>query len=706
MKKIQLSILLPFIGSLSTPAWADQTETAPTTSNAMQLQEVVVSATRTEASIASIPGSVQVINQEQITQQTGAGRRVSDILGQLVPGISPSTGGMSNFGQTLRGRNTLVLIDGVSQNATRDNFRQLNSIAPESIERIEVISGASSVYGAGASGGIINIITKRNNGEDLAFSSKIGLTSGNNLNKKGFAYDVFQSATGRKDALDWYVSANGVQRNDQFDGNGHRIPQDTSQGSNMDTQTYDLQGRFGYELDADKKISLSLQDYKDQQDTDYTKNPRITSEAVAVKGLDLDDQPFTHNQAVNLNYTDKDFYGQGLQVESYWRRADALFFPDLSRGKAGISDNNSVQDVYGLRAAIESAMPDIGPATGTLVWGADYNHETSTQRGDQYRVNGLSYTKTGTTFEMGPDIATTNKAIFGQLSYDIGDWTLRGGVRREWIDSEISDSIAYGEIVQTGNRATLPGGTLKYNDTLYNLGAVYHLSENQDVFVNFSQGFSLPDIQRFLRDVNSTYDIQKLNAQALKVNSYELGWRGNWDKWQASVTAYENTSDVTQFYDANDRVLRLINQKERVRGAETSLTYNVTDQWSVGGTYAYAKGETNQNGKWIDLPATRISPAKTTAFVGFNRDDYNLRLQAMRLADYNAAFKDNNGRDIQGYTLFDLLGSVALPVGRLEGGIYNLANRNYQNMFAQANARAPYPNAEGRTFSVSYAVDW
>jgi iron complex outermembrane receptor protein len=706
MKPLRISILLPFIGSLSTPTWADQTEDTQTAPAPLQLQEMVVSATRSETSIASIPASVQVISADQISQQTGAGRRVADILGQLVPGLAPSSGGMSNFGQTLRGRNTLVLIDGVSQNATRDNFRQLNSITPESIERIEVISGASSVYGAGASGGIINIITKRNKGEDLAFSSKIGMTTGNNLNQKGFSYDAFQSATGRQDALDWYVSANTVQRNDQFDGNGNRIPQDTSQGSNMDTDTYDLQGRFGYQLDDDKKISLSLQDYKDEQDTDYTKNPQISNTAVAVKGLELSDQPYTHNQAVNLNYSDRDFHGQGLQVESYWRRADALFFPDLSRGRAGVSDNNSVQNVYGLRAAIDSAMPQIGPATGNLVWGTDYSHETSRQRGDQYNVNGLTYTKTGTTFELGPDIATTTKAIFGQLSYDINDWTVLGGVRREWIDSEISDSIAYGEIVQTGNRATLPGGTLKYDDTLYNLGVVYHLSENQDVFVNFSQGFSLPDIQRFLRDVNSTFDIQKLNAQALKVNSYELGWRGDWDKWQANVTAYENTSDVTQFYDANDRVLRLINQKERVRGVESSLTYNVTDRWSVGGTYAYAKGETNQNGKWIDLPATRISPAKTTAFVGYERGSYNVRLQGMRLSDYDAAFKDNNGRDIEGYTLVDLLGSLALPVGRLEGGIYNLSNRNYQNMFAQANARAPYPNAEGRTLSVSYAVDW
>jgi iron complex outermembrane receptor protein len=292
------------------------------------------------------------------------------------------------------------------------------------------------------------------------------------------------------------------------------------------------------------------------------------------------------------------------------------------------------------------------------------------------------------------------------MSWEVSDWTLRGGVRREWIKSEVADSIAYGEIVQTGKRATLPGDTLQYSATLYNLGVVYHLSENQDLFVNYSQGFSLPDIQRFMRDVSSTFDIQSLNAQAIKVDSYELGWRGNWSQWQADVTAYENTSDVTQFYDANDRVLRLVNQKERVRGIESSLTFRATDQWSFGGTYAWAKGETEQNGTWVDLPATRISPAKTTLFAGYAKDDYTLRLQGMRLANYDAAAKDNNGRDINGYTLVDLLGSVQLPVGRLEGGVYNVADRTYQNLFAQANARAPYANAQGRTFSMSYAVDW
>ena len=183
-------------------AWA----TDAATDQVADLQPTVISATRAESTIASIPGSVQVIDAAQVREQTGAGRRIADILGELVPGMAPSSGGMSNYGQTLRGRNTLVLIDGVSQNATRDNFRQLNSIAPESIERIEVISGASSIYGAGASGGIINIITKRNQGQDLAFSSKLGLTAGKDFERKGFAYEGFQSATGRQGPFDWYLS--------------------------------------------------------------------------------------------------------------------------------------------------------------------------------------------------------------------------------------------------------------------------------------------------------------------------------------------------------------------------------------------------------------------------------------------------------------------------------------------------------------------
>ena len=671
----------------------------------MALSETLVTASRSEASIASIPGTVQVIQAPQIAQQSAAGRKVADILGTLVPGLAPSSGTMSNYGQTLRGRSVLVLIDGVSQNASRDVSRQLNSVAPSSIERIEVVSGASSLYGAGASGGIINIITKRNDGQALAFSSRAGISSADNFNHKGFAYEGFQSVTGRQDALDWYLSADLVQRNDQFDGNGKRIPQEAFQGSNMDTESHDLHAKFGYDLNDQRRMTLALQEYEDKQDTGYVAGTR-NGESVAIKGLQLSDQPFTHNQAVNFNYSDNDLFGQELLLESYWRKQQARFFPYNWGSNAGVVASESEARVYGLRAAVQSSLPSIGSASGSLVWGADFENEQVSQDGDRYSVDGLVYTPTGQTYAFGPDIETNTTALFAQSTWEVGDWTLRGGARHEWIHSDVDDSVAFGGIWQAGVSEVLPGGTLKYEDTLYNLGAVYHLSTAQDVFVNFSQGFSLPDIQRFLRDVRGSYDIQDLNAQAIKVDSYEVGWRGDWEALQANVTVFENRSDITQYYDSVTRAQRLIDHKERVRGVETSLTYHLDSAWSLGGTYAWTKGQTHQNGEWLDLPATRISPAKTTAFVAFDNDDYNLRLQAMRLESYDDGFNDGNGRKIEGYTTVDLLAGVAQPVGKLEMGVYNLSDRNYQTLYMQANAAAPYPHAEGRRLALSYAVDW
>jgi iron complex outermembrane receptor protein len=63
----------------------------------------------------------------------------------------------------LRGRQVLVLIDGIPQSTPlRNGARDLRVIDPSAIERVEVIKGASAIYGNGADGGIINYITKRN----------------------------------------------------------------------------------------------------------------------------------------------------------------------------------------------------------------------------------------------------------------------------------------------------------------------------------------------------------------------------------------------------------------------------------------------------------------------------------------------------------------------------------------------------------------
>lgn len=75
-----------------------------------------------------------------------------------------SSGSSSNWGQTLRGRQVLILVDGVSQSTPlRNGSVDMRTIDPNVIERIEVIKGANSIYGNGAAGGIINYITNSNN---------------------------------------------------------------------------------------------------------------------------------------------------------------------------------------------------------------------------------------------------------------------------------------------------------------------------------------------------------------------------------------------------------------------------------------------------------------------------------------------------------------------------------------------------------------
>ena len=111
--------------------------------------------------------SVSVVTGEQLrAQQT---RYVADALRSL-PGVEVSrTGGDGNLTQVrIRGfdaQHTLVLIDGVEANDTSNGQFDFSDLSADDIERIEVIRGPlSGLYGSGADGGVINIITNGGRG--------------------------------------------------------------------------------------------------------------------------------------------------------------------------------------------------------------------------------------------------------------------------------------------------------------------------------------------------------------------------------------------------------------------------------------------------------------------------------------------------------------------------------------------------------------
>jgi vitamin B12 transporter len=147
------------------------------------LEEIVITATRTEMEILDAPAHVSVITAEEI-EDMGV-QNISEVLGRQ-PGISiidyGSEGTLKNVymrGTTSSG--VLVLINGVRLNDSRQGGIDLSLIPLHSIEKIEIVrGGTSALYGADAVGGIINIITKKKADDKLI----VRLENGSYIPKK------------------------------------------------------------------------------------------------------------------------------------------------------------------------------------------------------------------------------------------------------------------------------------------------------------------------------------------------------------------------------------------------------------------------------------------------------------------------------------------------------------------------------------------
>ncbi|ENU82469.1 hypothetical protein F884_01917 [Acinetobacter sp. CIP 102143] len=748
MKVMSISTSLTLLSlAVSTQLYAQTVEAdaaaeAPS-KNSVQLAPIVITATRSAQSIAEIAGTVQSIEQKQIEQQAAAGRKLADILAQLVPSLSPSSGTTTNYGQTMRGRQVLVLIDGVAQTGSRDAARQLNSISPDSIEKIEVVSGASSIYGSGATGGIINILTKKGSGDSLSFESKVGVTSGDNFKNDALAYEAYQSVAFNQGDWNGFLGAGYTQRGEIQDSHGDRIGPEVAQTDRQDTETVDVNGRLSWQFTDQQKLSLGAQYYDDQQDSeygpDYGTNFAVFLGAKpslkALKGFEIDDQAFTKRYAVNAQYQNTDLLGQELNVEAYYRNEKARFYPTLlanfiPAGYYFAYQSESDIDVAGIRAAMTSKL-NLADRDLKITYGIDYDHEKDQQTADLYSFthNGLKYQNTGRSYDFGPDATIKNLGIFVQGNYDLTNAVnIQAGLRHQRIESDTSAFKPTLPAIQgdiTGQPVgTVAAGTVEHDKTLFNLGAVYKLNDQQQVFANFSQGFSLPDIQRVLRDVSAGYVVRSGNVDPITVNNYELGWRFQNDLGaNLGLTTFYNTSDKVVQFKA-DRSVTVADTDQRIYGVEANASMPVLDQFSVGGTIAYTRGQfKDAGGSWRELNALQVSPVKGTLFGEWNDDKGNgLRVQMLAVKGTDKAYEDslkakydtnvrpNAATKIKGYAVMDVIANAKVGPGTVGFGVYNVWNTEYKTVFSQA-AEAVYGPisslpAQGRTYGLSYTLKY
>ncbi|MCT7560758.1 TonB-dependent receptor plug domain-containing protein [Aliarcobacter butzleri] len=370
MKKISTSLVASFF--LATNLYS--TDTLETIT--------VTSATKTEQSIKDVTSNIDVITAEDIEARKF--KTVVEALNSL-PGVSiSSNGGMGTLTQVyLRGMNsnkTLVLIDGIRYNNPTDGSVDFAHLMINDIERIEVIKGAqSSVWGADASAGAINIITKSSQkGTHGSASVEYGKyntkTSKATISHKNENFDTKLSAL-RVDTDGFSAISPKSSDADNFEDDGYR------------NTTVDL--KLGYNFDDNNRVSTSYQTIDAKTNFDdmlYASTFPWGIDSIASANSKA--QTKTRNTLAGINYENKNNFATTDVYTNYSR------FKNESEAPSFTSKNKTDIREYG----IKSSIPYLADSS-TITIGAEYkNFEDKEDLNKKYNSKATYLTNTNKFF--------------------------------------------------------------------------------------------------------------------------------------------------------------------------------------------------------------------------------------------------------------------------------------------------------------------
>ena len=674
------------------------------------LNEIVVSATRSRERLSTVPSSITVVGPEELETQTTLTGDLGDVLAQTVPGLAQSTSTLSNYGQTLHGRNLFILIDGVPQSTPlRNGLRSLRSINPSAIERVEVIRGASALYGYGATGGAINIVTKRPENGAVNAAAEIGARFSPEDVGSSLSERVQGRLSGHSGRFDYLVGGSFEDWGYFFDGEGDRIPQDPQgQGGLASADEYNVLLKGGAKLTEAQRLELTFNYYDFKQNVAFATVPGVVDSAKAtaeqvndVPGKD----PGTENLVTMLRYEHADLLGSDFTARAFaqdfkTRFGYAAYFPD--GGGQGFIRSEKL----GVRFDVETPLPLA--AGSALRWGADFLRDETAQPLEDGRI----YV---------PPIEQTSAAPFAQLNLPLAERAvLRGGARYEALRLKVDDyTTLYGQ-------NPVEGGTLDYDALVFNAGGVLFLTDAAEVFASFSQGFSVADVGRVLRSFGEgskepqRTSVEALRPEAQKVNSYETGARLSTSVADVSLSGFINTSDLGSTFEGNFPDLRVARTPERIWGAEATLDVRPIERVGLGGTFTYLEGkrDSDEDGSYdAFLPGPRIPPLKVTGYASYAPiDGWRNRIQLLYSGDRDrfegqAAEAFGQG-PVESYTTVDLqtalhLRTLGFGRGTLHFGVKNLFDTFYFPPISQwYNLPTGYAAAPGRRLNLSYSIRW
>lgn len=709
---------------------ANEAQEKQSDQNEVQKLATITSVVTRSDELSSSAKQVTKLDEKQLELLKNASSgNIATVLAKAVPGLSDSSRTITDYGQTLRGRNALILVDGVPMNLTRDTSRGLSAIDPESIQNIEVIRGSNAIYGGGAAGGIISITTKAAGGEPTA-KTVIGLQSPlTNFRTDALSGDIHQYFTGSHNNFDYALDFGYQRIGSPYDASGDRIAPEPSQGDLFDADAYSIGGKLGYHIDDNQYLQFAANYYNAEQDSDYASDPSVAKlpagsvPAKAIKGLKLKDQNKNENQIYNLTYTNKDLLGNKVDAQIYYRDFFTRFSPFDARGNANrgkqVDQIYQENNVLGSRLTVTTPLEFLGDTS--LVWGGDFSREKSEMPLDIFdpqiydQSGGLEFVKIGTLTYL-PELTTQSMGGFVQLKHRFNDqWTAEVGTRYEDSYAEIDSFIPLSQLGKT-NPYTVPGGKVKADAWLYNANVTFSPNDQHSIYASFNQGFQLPDVGLIIRNAGESFNLGSSFLEPVKVDNYELGWKGNVNNLSSSLAVFRSTSDLGAVQSFENGLI-LARTKEKVTGIEATFDYlDDANVWGTGGSITWMKGreKLQNNSAEQDMTGFRIPPLKVTGYISYNpTDTWTNRIQATYFGakDYRLNGANGFGRyDVKSYTTADLLSSFAInKKDTVTIGIENMFNRKYYPLYSQLMRNSNNTShlvASGITLKMSYSHEW
>lgn len=575
MRKINLSLVL-ILGTLL------QAEDATT------LQKVSI-ATKTEKNIDGVAATVEVITEAEIKKMGAVS--LGDIITRaeglnVMFGTFPSAASKSKSSITIRGMSpngTLILLDGRRLAGEVQNPYDLDRIPATMVERVEIVKGPmSSLYGADAVGGVVNIITKRPT-DGLKIDA--GARYGANKHGDAEATHLNLSLQNRVDALSYsaYATLNttkpyrinesekvwvptpmgkvppSMHPNPQVNGVANQYEQGTTYRE--DSEIYTLGTRVAYDVSSDLTLGLDLNYFHEELEGSYI--------------------GYFHPSNIVANGNRVPFFNVPVESKDTNRRLDASVDVTYKASE----DLELKARVY--RSDYRKRNDTMAREYAAMGYGS---MNESAQNGMSADVT-LDVVEASVLYMPTDDHAVSVGAEYRKEKRESNNWTLTDEMTTR--DVEYKSLYAQDEWQITDEFSTILGArydniSTSDNKATFRVGGVYEYSKLLNLRANFAQGFRTPDLRElYIHKQTPTgmqvgADVYGYDLSPESTNAFEVGVGGRDGNFRYDVAFFYNRvkdmiSQTLAPYNGGNAFTFQNVSKAYTAGMDLSLGYEISD---------------------------------------------------------------------------------------------------------------------------------